>query len=267
MAITTFDQAIAGLLAPYPFYRYSPAPEAAGVPYVLHYHEGFPGKAVAPSPGVNGAALTTYAGMLQFPAASNNTHLFSFSMQSDTFGQYWLCDRLWHNSGLVATTTTTQAITTPTWPARDRNGSTDGQGLMIGLEVSTATTNGSAITNTTLTYVDSAGGTGNTATIASFPATAVAGTFIPFELAAGDIGVRSISEITLGTSYGTGALHLVVYRKIAAFSNSSARSPVRGGLDDLGLPRCYDNTVPFIIHRPNAATLSRHSGTVIYTQG
>lgn len=267
MAITTFDQAVAGLLPPYMFHKYVVAQEAAGVPHVIHYQAGFPGAAVAPTSGINGDALTSYSGMFQFPAASNNTHLYSFSIQGDNFGQFWLCDRLWHNATIVSTTTTAQAITTPTWPARDRNGATAGDGVLVGLEVSTATTNGAAVTNTTLEYTNSASANTRTATIANFPATAIAGTFIPFELQAGDTGVKSIQGLTLGTSYGTGVLHLVAFRKIAMLTSSAARAPARGGLDDLGMPRCYDNTVPFIVIRPNATSVSRYSGSLIYTQG
>jgi len=267
MAITTFDQAIGGLLPPYMFHKYVVTQEAAGIPHTMHYAPGFPGAAVAPTSTIDGDALTSYSGMLQFPAASNNTHLYSFSIQGDNFGQFWLCDRLWHNANISSTTTTAQAITTPTWPARDRNGATTGDGILVGIEVSTATTNGSPNTNTTMEYTNSASTGSRTATITSFPATAVAGTFIPFELQAGDTGIKSIQGLTLGTSYGTGVIHLVAFRKIAMFSSAAARVPLRGGPDDLGLPRCYDNTVPFIIVRPNANTTARYSGSLIYTQG
>ena len=38
---------------------------------------------------------------------------------------------------------------------------------------------------------------------------------MPFQLAAGDTGIRSVQSVTLGTSYGGGALSLVLYRPVA----------------------------------------------------
>ena len=53
-------------------------------------------------------------------------------------------------------------------------------------------------------------------TMPSFPATAVAGTLVPFQLAQGDRGVRSVQSVTLGTSYGAGAVSLVLFTIIDA---------------------------------------------------
>ena len=44
-----------------------------------------------------------------------------------------MIDVLWYNTGLVVTTTTLQAVTTPTLPARDINGSTNGDGVGLAL--------------------------------------------------------------------------------------------------------------------------------------
>ena len=46
--------------------------------------------------------------------------------------------------------------------------------------------------------------------MAAFPATAVIGTVVWFQLAAGDQGVRSVQSITLGTSYAGGAISLIL---------------------------------------------------------
>jgi hypothetical protein len=135
-----------------------------------------------------------------------------------------LADYMWVNTGLVVTTTTAQAITPATLPARDATGTTNGEDVMAGILVTTATTNAGAITNMTMSYTDSDGNAGNTATIASFPATAVAGTLIPFQLAAGDKGVRSVQSVTLGTSLVTGAVSLVLYRIVAGVPQTLANT-------------------------------------------
>lgn len=273
MAITTLDGLIAGLQPPQDFLKVGATMEAAGVLHSMFYTTGVPGAAAAPSPGINGAALTTYAGQIPWsnPGAGNG-YLARVSVNASLAGTLYVCDRLWHNSGIVSATTTAQAITTPTFPARDRDGSTNGVGVMMGLEVSVATTNGSAIANTTLNYTDSAGTTGNTATITSFPATAVAGTFVPFQLAAGDLGVRAITAassggITLGTSYGTGTVHLVAYRVLAvvpvSVANAGSVADTVSGL----LPRMYADSVPFLLWRPSATTATTIQGQIVYAHG
>src|SRR5947209_7445485 len=42
-----------------------------------------------------------------------------------------IADRLWHNGGIVNSTLTAQSIVSPTWPARDANGATTGEGVRL----------------------------------------------------------------------------------------------------------------------------------------
>src|SRR5204863_863138 len=132
-------------------------------------------------------------------------------------------------------TTTGQAVTSPTWPARDTSASTAGAGVYLSLECSAATGNGSPVTNTTVTYTNSAGTGSRTATLASFPATAPQGTWVPFSLAAGDVGVRSVQTITLGTSYVSGQVNLVAWRLLAEIPVPLANVATSLSWDQLGL--------------------------------
>lgn len=274
MAITTIDQALAGLLQPNNILKNMTAAEAAGVLMSTFYAPGLPGAAVAPSPGLAGAALTSYAGQIPFtnPPGGENSYIGRFSGSSSVAGTLVLCDRLWHNSGINVTTLTAQTINSVAFPARDSNGAISGENIMIGIEVSSATTNAGAITNTTMTYTNSGGTGSKTATIgsvapASFPATAVQGTFVPFALAAGDKGVQSIQSITLGTSYGGGAIHLVAYRELARLELTIAN--ISNAIDCLtsGFVRLFDNTVPFLLFLPTATTAPVIQGSFIVTQG
>ncbi len=241
--------------------------EAAGVFYSPFYATGLPGAAVAPTPGLAGAALTAYAGQIPFTnPGAGNSYLFRFAAAATLGGTLLLCDRLWHNSGLVVATTTAQTINSVAWPARDRDGSTNGESVLVGIEFSTTGT-AAAITNTVMSYSDAAGNAGNTATIASVPATPLAGTFVPFQLAAGDTGVRSIQTVTLGTAYTTAVIHLVAYRVLATIglpvaNVASAVDAVTGGFVQL-----YDNTVPFLLWLPSATTATTINGSMIVTQG
>lgn len=269
MAITTVDGIIAGALPPQHILKVTGTMEAAGVLHSLAYLSGMPGAATAPSPGLSGAALTSYGGQIPFPAAvgGETVYLAGLCGSASTAGCVSVYDRLWHNSGLVVTTTTAQTVNSATFPARDRNGATDGVGVLVGIEVSTATTNAGAITNTTMTYTNSDGTGSRTATIASFPATAAAGTFVPFQLAAGDVGVRSIQSVTLGTSYAGGAIHLVAYRLLAQLplvvaGAGSSLDPIA-----LGMPSFFDQSVPFLLWRPSVTTATTIELALNWAQG
>jgi hypothetical protein len=275
MAITTLDGVIAGLLPPVPLLKTGATMEGVGQWHSLWYTAGNPSSATASSAGLSGAtfASTTTAGIVPFSnPVSGNTYLARFSATASVAGRLLLLDRLWDNSGIVVTTTTAQTINSVTWPARDRNASTNGDGVMVALEVQTATTNASANTTMTITYTNSAGTGSKTGTVGSavphaFPATAVAGTFVPFNLSAGDVGVRSIQSVTLAVSLGAGAVKLVAYREIASVDVTTAN--IGSAVDALtgGFPRLYDNSSLFLVFIPTATTATQVQGQIIYAQG
>lgn len=263
--ITTRDQANAGALTPYTIQKTTGTMEAVGVWHSLLYAAG--GGGVAPSPGINGAALTSYGGQLPFtnPGGALETKLLKLQAIAGQAGTLILADRLWHNSGISSTTTTAQSITSPTFPARDRNGATLGHDIWLGIEVSAATTNAGAVTNMTAAYTDQ-DGAASTATMTSFPATAALGSFLPFNLAAGDQGVRGVTGLTLGTSLVTGAVHLVAYRILGMLG---LQANIRDALEWVrgDVIRAYDNTVPWLLWVPSATTTTNISAQAQWTQG
>jgi hypothetical protein len=269
MAIKTLHGLISGMLPPEDLIKIGANMKAAGIHHSFLYTAGRPGAAVAPAPGIAGAALTTYPGQIPFvnPGVLNNSYLARFAINSTLAGVAFLYDRLWHNSGIAVTTITAQTVNSVAWPARDRNGLTDGNGVMLALEASTATTNAGAITNTTASYTNDAGVSGRTATIASWPATATAGTFVPFALQAGDTGVRSVQTVTLGTSYGAGAVHLVAYRPITSVPVVAANSGSFVDAISAGMPELYNNTVPWLVWLPTSVTGVTLFGQMIVSQG
>lgn len=267
MAITTVDGIVAGATAPTAILKVGGTMEAVGVPHSHFYSTGLPGAAAAPSPGLAGTALTSYAGQIPFTnPGAGNTYLSRFAAAASVTCTLLLCDRLWHNSGFTITTTTAQTVNSVTWPARDSAGATNGLGVLVGIEASAAI-GGGAVANTTLQYTDSDGNAGATGTMTSWPATAAAGTFVPFQLAAGDLGVRSVQSLTLGTTYTSGTIHLVAYRILARVGCMIAN--VEAAVDAItsGFPRLYDNTVPFIIQIPTATTATTINATFSVTQG
>lgn len=263
------DNALAGCLLPHSIMKVANSQEAAGVWGSFAYVPGMPGAMVAPSPGLNGTTLTTYAGQLPFsnPTGGKHKKLYRFEYLSNQTGSIMLVDRLWHNSGFTITQAAVHTIASFSGlPARDRDGTTDGVDVMVGLEASVATTNGSPVTNTTMSYTNAAGTSGRTATMTAWPATAVAGTFVPFLLQAGDTGVRSIQSITLGTSYGAGTIHAVMYRKIAQMGIKLANIAEDRSFLELGMPRCYDDTVPFLLWMASSVSSPTTSGGVTWTE-
>jgi hypothetical protein len=268
MAITSLDLALAGMKPPAYFAKAASGTLVAGRPFSPFYLAGVPGAAAAPAPGLAGAALTSYAGQIPIPAASGNTHLARFSgVSSAQGGVLLLCDRLWHNSGLDRTLATAQTINSAAWPARDRNGTTNGDDVLIGIEISTAM--GTGTPTISYSYTNSAGTAGRTgANIDAVAASSAAGTFFRLGLAAGDVGVRSIQNITFSATWGTaGVLHLVAYRVLATLELSAAGLPNAVDALTSGMPRCYDNTVPFLLYVPQTTTTTLLTGSAVFTQG
>lgn len=268
MAITTLDGVIAGCQPPQFFFKSLSGTLVAARPFSPFYTAGIPGAAVAPTPGISGAALTTYAGQIPFTnPGAGNSYLARFAAGStQQAGTLLLCDRLWHNSGITITSTSAQTINSVAFPARDANGSTNGAGILVGVEVSAAT--GANTPALTLGYTNQDGTSGRTATnaVATVASSAI-GTFYPFSLQAGDTGVRSIQTYTQSATWTSGTIHLVAYRVLAAVQAAQAASP--GIVDALtgGMPRLFDNTVPFIIYVPNTTTSTALLASMVVTQG
>jgi hypothetical protein len=269
MAITTMDGVLAGCKPPQLFYKALSGTLVAGRPFTPFYTGGIPGPAVAPTPGLAGEALTTYPGQIPFtnPGGGLKSYLARFAgLSSAQIGTLLLCDRLWHNSGLVVTNTGAQTVNSVAFPARDNNGTTNGEGVMIGLEIRTATGAGAAAP--IITYTDSDGNAGNLGALAvAYGASSGVGSFYPFALAAGDKGVRSIQSYQGYTSMTSGAIGLVAYRVLATLPMGTAN--IASALDALtsGMPEIFDNTVPFLVFVPNTTTTTSLVGQMIVTQG
>ena len=247
------------------------AMEAIGVLHSHHAATGFPGAWAPGTPGLTGATLSnSNGGSLPFAnAGSGGIYLTGFSGSMSVTGGIWLVDLLWYASGLAPATTTAQNVNSIAFPSRDVNGSTNGEGVEFGLLVTTATTNAGAVTNTTALYTNEAGTDTRTATIASFPATAVAGTVVPFNLAAGDKGVRSIQSVTLGTSYapsGTPVVLIVAFRRIAFIPVPVINTGQAAMFASNPGVRLYDGSCLHIWQLPTATTATTVQGVVTFAE-
>lgn len=267
MAITTLDGAIAGFVVPQAFLKQGAAMEAVGVPHTFWYTAGRPGAATANAVGVNGAAVSGNSVAGQLPRSnpgSGNSYLGRLAVTASTAGTLLLIDRLWHNSGLSTTLTTAQAITPATLPARDSNGSTNGEGVLAAIEWSAA--GGAGTPTVTLTYTDQSGNTGHTGTFTA-QTTPNAGTFEIFTLAAGDTGIRAPTSFIQSATRASGTQHLVLFRILAQVECTSVG--VGNAIDVLtgGMPRIYDDSVPQLVWIPSVTTATNLYGTYTETQG
>lgn len=254
------------------FMKTGTASDAAGYWYGTWKDAGFPGAWAPGTPGINGrvtdGTTSTDNGCIPIrnPSVGAN-YLTEVTMGASVNHSHLLYDVLWVNSGIVVTTVGEQTMTTPTLPARDINGTTNGEGCMIGLMFTAAATNAAVISNATVRYTNS-GGTGTrTATLSAIvgsqiPATPVIGTVIWFNLQAGDKGVLSIQGITLGTSLVTGSVSLFIARDLANIGTSLVNVQFTRKLSDPGV-RLYNGTCMLHCVLSSATTATFFNGEVV----
>jgi hypothetical protein len=249
------------------FFKQGTAAEAAGSWYGLLKDGGFPAAWVPGTPGLNGVAVSApFSGCLTLANPATQRRLTYAAVTSSVAAQFLLFDLLWYNTGLVNNTLTEQLITSPTLPARDINGGTVGEGCMIGIYFTTASTQAAAVATTTIRYTNSAGTPNRTATLVAvagnqIPATPVVGTIVWFRLEAGDTGVRSIEGITLVTAQTGGAISVFIARPVLAMPCPVANIPNTPYVNPAGI-RLFASSALFLAHCAAATTALAVSGTL-----
>jgi len=254
------------------FMKSGTAADTIGYWYCTSKDAGFPGAWSPGTPGINGRVTdgTTSGDFGSIPIknpATGSNYLTELTMGASVNHSHLFFDVLWVNSGIAVTTTTAQSITTPTLPARDVNGTTNGEGCMIAMLTTTANTNAAVISNSTVSYTNSDGTSGRTATLTAIagsqiPATPVVGTIVWFNLQAGDRGVRSIESITLGTSLGAGAVSLMICRDLANIGTSLVNVQFTRKLSEPGI-RLYNGTCMLHCVLASATTATFFNGEVV----
>lgn len=213
MAITTMAQVLDAL----PGQRVAFSKSAAGAASAGGFGStwlgtGQPAAGVAPSSGLAGDVPTSATtGALQITnAASGALALarFQAGYTASLNGTIMLYDRLWHNSGISATAVTAQtigsvALTRP-----------DALGKQVEAWWQVYVVMGAGTPQITLTYTDQDGNTGNSALSGVLATTLAANRTGPFQLAAGDTGVRSIQTYQADATFTSGTLGLVLRRKL-----------------------------------------------------
>lgn len=272
MAISSLDALLAGLKSSECFLKAQASSEGAGTFHSLWLVAGRPGAGVTPPAYTAGSGYTcdrTTQGAIPFtnPGAGQNSHLARAGAAASTIGMLIVYDRLWTCSGFSTTVTTPQAVTTPgSLPPRDANGGTDGVGVELCGEVYGAP--GATGATWTVSYTNSDGVAGRTATY-THPANAESvGQMFPFLLQAGDTGVRSVQSLTCSVSSGTaGNIGLTLHRRIAEIPITLAN--VGQVLDPtaLGLPRLYDDSCLALAVMCSTTNTGTITGSITVAQG
>ena len=255
-----------------PFMKSGTAADAVGYWYCTSKDGGFPAAWSPGTPGINGrvtdGTLTADNGCVPIknPATGAN-YLTELIMGSSVNQSHLFFDVLWVNTGIAVTTTTAQAIVSPTLPARDVNGTTNGEGCMIALLTTTANTNAAVNNTATVSYTNSDGTASRTATLfaqvgAQIPATPVIGTIVWFRLQAGDKGVQSIQSITLATSLGAGAVSLMICRDVASIGTSLVNVQQLRAISAPGV-RLYNGTCLLHCNLASATTATFYNGELV----
>lgn len=276
MAITTLDGAAAGARPPQMFAKAVSGTLVAGRPHSYWSAAGSPG-AGSFDTTLAGVALSSTSALVngQIPRwnpASGNAYLHRLTARATQPGVLMLLDRLWHNGGITITSNTAQTVNSATLPSRcptsgtDDTPSTNGHGVLAALEVSANV--GAGTPTLTLSYTNSAGTSGRTATnILATAASPIVGATYFFGLQAGDAGIRSIQTYTQSATWTSGTVNLSMFRILAELEVTAAH--VGSAIDFLtgGAPRLYDGTVPWLVFVPNTTTATNVSGTYVETHG
>lgn len=266
MAANSLNAVLAGMQEPQLIMKAATGTLVSGRPHSLFYTGGVPAPGVAPSSGVAGGAHSApLAGCIPFVTdVVLQEYLARLQAQSSAqAGTLMLCDRLWSNSALNVTLTTSQTVNSVVFPERDRVASPNGDNVLVGMEVSSAL--GAGTPTLTLGYTNAAGDAGRSGTnIHPVVASSIAGTFYPFGLQSGDRGVRSIQTFQSSATMTSGAIHLVAYRVLAMLELDGVRP---GAIDALtgGRPEMFPNTCLWPLFIPRTTTSTLITGHFIQT--
>lgn len=271
MAITTQAAALAGLRIPVAFSKAVSGTAFAGGPISYYPIAGFPLVGLYPNTGLTGGTYSSSSGTPQgflphTDPLTGNAYLAQLRASVAQPCTLLLCDRLW-DARPANTTTTAQTITSPTLPARDSLGQTNGLGVQVGIEFVVA---GSATAATmAMSYTNSAGVAGSTGAFIDLPTAGIPaiGRFYRIGMAAGDLGVQSVQSVTLATNWTTGTLQLVAYRVIAQLDLALANTPNMLDVISGAFPRIYNGSCLFLMIIPTTTTTCNLSGVYVESQG
>ena len=256
MAITTLAGAIAGEQQPVPYIKIETASQTTW----CDLWTDTPNAGTNTTGSANGVTYSSsssqVAGQIyHVNPASGNCYISTIRMREGPIGSPvsgcgLVVDRIWQGGTYPATTTASQAITSPTWPARDINGATNGDGCIVYMSAVTSFT---ATTTVTLTYTNQSGTGSRTSTAVMASAGTRTVTF--FGLQSGDTGVQSIQSVQVASAQAAGTYILAVVRPLAMFPADMGAKVICEDAITVGMTRLYDGSVPYLLFYGNGANV------------
>lgn len=222
----------------------------AGRPHSLWRYEGNPSGASVP--GTSGVAIDNgQAAAIKFtsPTGGRQSWLTNFWAGGSAAGTFILYDRLLHNGGLSATTTTAQNV------GGTLTRYTDGVGNFAFAEIYTLI--GTTATTFTINYTNELGASGRASVAAAIGATSSreVGRIIFVPLNSADRGIRAIASTTVLATTGTaGSFGLTIGHPLAICSvNLSGGSGWRDFATGLpGIPEIVSGACLSLLYIPTA---------------
>lgn len=272
MAITTQSAALSGMQVPVAFSKAPSGNTVAGGPISFYGIGGYPLIGLYPNTTLTGGTYSSSSGTPQgflnrADPLSGNAYLAQLRTTLGYAGTLLLCDRLWDARPAV-NVATAQTITSPSLPARDALGQTNGLGIQMGIEVVAAASATAATIS--MSYTNSGGSAGSTGAFIDLPTAAAPaiGRFYRIGMQAGDLGVQSVQTVTFASDWTTGTIQLVAYRVLAKLDlplvNTANMIDVVSG----AFPQIYNGSCLFFIVIPAVGgSTSSLSGVYVETQG
>lgn len=207
---------------------------------------------------VNGTKYVSGAGTINFTdQASYNKHGLTFggSATQDCVLVIW--DRLVGVGGISIASTGNKTTNTPALPRY-----TDGIGVEAWLEISTAVSANTPVL-TLNSYTNTAGTAAQTGAAVTLSATPTASAMYQFTVATGDVGIKSVETINVGTAGTNGVANLVLMKRLVEIPISANSFSERDLVLQLtSLPRIYDGASLCLGFMASTTTAPNVFGTI-----
>ena len=260
MPITSNNDFLASLKQRIRIIKANPANLVIGQLWSTRYAGGLPAAAAvqAVNNGTQYGAQSPGGIILPIPTVGNIYYLGQGAFKATTgtsviaIGDMDVYDRLTSQTmpaNGIALANTLAAVALPRY--------SPGEMVEAFLEIQSSITTAVASTTITITYTNSAGVTGRTASIViALPTSTIIGTMFRFPLAAGDIGVQSVQSVTSTIAGTTGVISVVLAKYVATFPMPLSNRSSPQDYAQLGLPPLTANPALQLVVVPSAAVAS-----------
>lgn len=244
MGFTSYDDLIseitvAAKFTDINFYKASSAPEAAGVWHSIWTGAGYPAAGANPATTPGTQYNSTAGGIVFADQATDTKHIVTLSAVANQNCTLMIYDRLVGVSGISVASTGAKTINSS---ALLRYTGTNSNGVQCWLEVTTATSTTAPVVNMS-SYTDQDGNTANSGGNYTFPAAATNTECLlgPLPLAAGDVGLRSLETLNVGTAGASGVVNVVLLRPLLLMPLiANQANSMDYVLQNTSLPRVFD---------------------------